>query len=191
MALLNTRRWILPVLSAVATLVVCARATAYAGPQTGEPEIRAAFLYNFTKFVEWPAVPGAKAGDPLRICVVADSAFVSLVESIVAGESAAGRPLVVLSPATPADARVCQVLYVAHAERERGPKALEAVRDLPVLTVSDSPQFLDQGGGIQFVRERRRVRFDINLHATERARLRVSSNLLRVARNIRQNGTVP
>ncbi len=172
---------------AVAMLLVCSRARA----QTVEGEVRAAFLYNFTKFVEWPAAPGRKPGEPFRICIVAEPAFVRLVESIVHGESTAGRPLVVSTPDTPESASGCQLLYVAQTERHRGAPLLSAVLDLPVLTVGDSPQFLEKGGAIRFVLENRRVRFDISLAPIERAHLRVSSNLLRVARNVRQNGTPP
>lgn len=181
------RRWTIAAAVAVSALVGHPTVRA----QTSETEVRAAFLYNFTKFVEWPAVPGRKPGEPFLICVVAESDFVRLVESIVQGESSGGRPLVVATPETPESAAGCQLLYLAQTERQRGARLLAAVRDLPVLTVGDWPQFLDTGGAVQFVLEDRRVRFDISLAAAQRAHLRVSSNLLRVARSVRQNGARP
>lgn len=181
------RRWI--VAAAVAASALFVRPDARA--QTPETEVRAAFLYNFTKFVEWPAAPGRKPDEPFRICVVAEPAFVRQVESIVQGESSGGRPLVVATPDTPESAAGCQLLYLAQTERQRGARLLTAVRDLPVLTVGDWPEFLDKGGAVRFVLEDRRVRFDISLAAAERAHLRVSSNLLRVARSVRQNGARP
>ena len=168
---------------AAASLLVCARATA----QTPENEVRAAFLYNFTKFVEWPQVP-AHVGEPFRMCIASEDDFALVVEAIVKGESVGGRPIAVETPATSEAARACQVLFVSHGERERGARMLAAVRDLPVLTVGDSPRFLQSGGAIQFVLENRRVRFDINLPAIDRAGLRVSSDLLRVARTIQTVG---
>ncbi len=162
---------------------MCAAARA----QTPEEEVRGAFLYNFTRFVEWPPAPGPK-GEHFRMCVVADEPFTQIVEAIVKGESVGDRPLVVVNPATPEEARACQVLFLSHAEQERAQRMLSAVRDLPVLTVGDAPQFLQAGGAIQFVLENRRLRFDISLPAVERAGLRVSSNLLRVARTINQVG---
>jgi hypothetical protein len=187
MALLKgVRRRIAAAACMAVSLVVCA---APAAQTPAEDEVRAAFLYNFTKFVEWPSPPGQKSAEPFRMCVVADADFTRVVDAIIRGETVLGRPLVLATPATPEVARTCQMLYVAQGERERGTRLVAAVRDLPVLTVSDAPRFLASGGAIQFVLDNRRVRFDINLAAAERARLRVSSNLLRVARNITPNRT--
>ena len=167
-------------------LAVCAAwlAVLPAGAQdvSGENSVKAAYLYNFTKFVEWP--PAALPGDRFRICVVGDRAFSEAVEGIVRGESAYGRPLARVEPQTVEDARTCQILYVSRLDPERGNRMLAAVRQLPVLTVSDAPRFLDQGGAIRFVLVDGRMRFDIAVAATDRAGLRVSSKLLRVAREL-------
>jgi YfiR/HmsC-like len=168
-----------------ASLLVSVAAEAQGPPH--ETEVRAAFLYNFTKFVDWPA-SAQKSAEPFRMCVLADAEFTRAVETIIGGESVLGRPLVLITPETPEVARACQLLFVAHAEPE-GARYLAAVRDYPVLTVGDAPRFLDAGGAIQFVLVDQRVRFDINLVAAERAGLRVSSNLLRVARTITPNRT--
>lgn len=186
--LTRSRRLILVAGCAAAALLVHADASAKPGGELRETEIRAAFLYNFTKFIEWPPPEGLPIAEPFRICVAGDAAFARLVGTLVAGESTAGRPLAVSVPGTSEAARACQVLFVSQAERELGTRLLAAVSGFPVLTVGDSPRFLDEGGAIQFVLDKRRVRFDISLPAIERAHLRVSSNLLRVARHIRQNG---
>lgn len=185
MALLTAghRRLVMSTVAA-ASLLLCASATAQV---PAEEEVRAAFLYNFTKFVEWPAPSGQKAGEPFRMCVVADADFTRVVDTIIRGESVLGRPLVLVTPTSADVARTCHLLYVSKRERDRVARLVAAVRDLPVLTVSDAPRFLDNGGAIQFVLDNRRVRFDISLVAADRARLRVSSNLLRVARNIVEN----
>jgi hypothetical protein len=172
-----------------ATAAACAAALAVAAAsaaQAPEEEVRAAFLYNFTKFVEWPP-PSGPGGERFRMCIFADEHFTHVVDAIVKGESVGARPLVVETPEEPEQARACHVLFLSRGEDE-AERMLTAVKDLPVLTVGDSPHFLQQGGAIQFVLENRRVRFDISLPAVERAGLRVSSNLLRVARTIRQDG---
>lgn len=154
-----------------------------AAQDTIERDVKAAFLYNFTRFIEWPG--GAPQGEgPFRLCVVADGAMERAIRRTVAGESVQGRPLVMAEPRTPQDAQDCQILYVGRSESDRASRLLAAVRDRPVLTVGDSSRFVEQGGAIQFVLEDNRVRFDVNLPSARRSNLKVSSNLLRVARKI-------
>jgi hypothetical protein len=89
-----------------------------------------------------------------------------------------------VAPQTLRDAQQCQILFVGRSEREQASKLLAAVRDRPVLTVGDSSRFMEQGGMIEFLLQDRRVRFDVNLPSAQRSKLRVSSNLLRVARKV-------
>ena len=154
--------------------------------ETLENDVKAAFLYNFTKFVEWPQ-SGGRGNEPFRICVLADPVFVRTVDRIIEGESIQGRRLVRTEPQTVDDARACNILYVGRSEAERGARMMSAVRQLPVLTVGDTPKFVDQGGAIGFVLENDRVRFDVSAPAVDRAGLKVSSKLLRVARNVKDN----
>lgn len=156
--------------------------------QTFEHDVKAAFLYNFTKFVEWPDAQ-ARAAEPFRMCVLADAEFTRSLDTIIQGETVLGRPLERVSPVTPETVGRCQLLYIHENEREQTVRLLTAVRDLPVLTVGDSPRFLAAGGMIQFVVENNRVRFDIAVKAAERSGLRMSSKLLRVARNVTESRT--
>ena len=153
---------------------------------TAENNVKAAYLYNFTKFIEWPATA---IGDRFRICIVGDRLFSAAVDAIIAGESAQNRPLVRVEPQTTEEARACQILYLSRSEPERAARMLAAVRQAPVLTVGDGAQFLEQGGGIRFMLLDGRMRFDIATRPLDRAGLRVSSKLLRVARKI-DDGTV-
>lgn len=153
-----------------------------AGQDTAELPIRAAFVYNFTKFIEWPK--GALPADQFRICVVGDARFARALDELIAGETLQGRPLVRIEPSTPEAARGCQILYVGRQQGERGDRMLEAVRQLPVLTVGDPPRFLQEGGAVRFLVEQNRVRFDVNLQAVKRAGLNMDSKLLRVARRV-------
>jgi hypothetical protein len=151
------------------------------GQESGEYELKAAFLYNFVKFVEWP--PDAFAGErsPLAICVYGDDPFGHSLEGVVRGESLGGHGLIVQRPARLDELDDCHVLFVSRSERQRMPQVLARVDGAPVLTVGDTDGFLRAGGIINFVLEENRVRFLINQEAAERSRLRISSKLLRLA----------
>jgi hypothetical protein len=161
--------------------------SAAAAQETLENEIKAAFLYNFTKYIEWPA-SAARGGDPFRLCVLADAQFTRALDQIIAGETVAGRPLTRTEPHSVNDVRLCALLYVGHGYAQRGAPLVAAVRRLPVLTVGDSPRFVEEGGAIAFVLENNRVRFDISPAIAQRAGLVVSSKLLRVARSVVEGG---
>lgn len=166
-------------LAVMMTAGVCV-CLAAAPPQSMERDVKAAYLFNFTKFVRWPA--GTGGPDQFRLCVVGDARFASALDEIIRGESADGRPLVRVEPESVEAARGCQILFIGSGDAQQGARLLEAVRNLPVLTVGEGPKFLDQGGAIRFVIDDGRVRFDVNLDAAARAGIEISSKLLRVAR---------
>lgn len=155
--------------------------------ETLENDVKAAFLYNFTKFIEWPDA-AARSAEPFRLCVLADPDFVRAVDRIIEGESVQGRPLRRVEPHTPEDARTCAILFIGSGNSERGARLLPAIRHFPVLTVGDFAGFVEQGGAIGFVRENNRVRFDVSPPSAERSGLKVSSKLLRVARHVVEGG---
>lgn len=162
------------------------------GQRIASPEyqVKAAFLYNFTKFVEWPPLPPGDRS-PLRLCILGDDPFGNTLDEIVFGESVGGRPLLPerRHASEPLEnQRSCHVLFISRSERGRMRQVLDAVAGLPVLTVSDVPGFLDAGGQVQFVMAGGKVRFAINQAAAERARLRISSKLLRLALDPREAG---
>jgi len=170
----------------VAVLVALSVASSAGAQGTLENDVKAAFLYNFTKFIEWPAAP--PAGNPFRICVVGDPALARSLDSIIEGEVVQGHPLTRVDLPSASDARECQVLYVGRAEADRGLRLAASLRQAPVLVVGDAPRFAQQGGAIGFVLEDNRVRFDVNSTAMQRAGLKVSSKLLRVARSVHESG---
>jgi uncharacterized protein DUF4154 len=147
-----------------------------------ENDVKAAFLYNFTKFVEWP--PSSPSDEPFRLCALADPAFIATLDRTIADESVSGRPLVRAEARSIDDARRCAILYVGSGYTEGAAPLLAAVRDLPVLTVGEGAPFVKHGGAIGFIRENDRIRFDISQRAVQRAGLKASSKLLRVARNV-------
>lgn len=165
--------------TAVVLVALCAAVSSARAEQALERDVKATFLYNFTRFVEWPPeLP--RGSDPFRLCVAADSEMTRSIQRTVAGESVKGRPLVMIEPRTSDEARACQILYVGRDEA-RAARLLSAVRDLPVLTVGDSAQFAERGGVIEFVLREKNVRFEVNLPSAQRSNLKLSANLLRVA----------
>ena len=141
-----------------------------------EYRVKAAYLFNFTKFVEWPEDAIAAAA-PLIICVAAPNPFGAALAEMVVGEQALGHALAVR---TVQQAAGCHVLFVP--EPVNAEPLLRDARAHPVLTVGESPDFLRLGGVISFVVEDGKVRFEINQEAAQRSRLRISSRLLRLAR---------
>jgi hypothetical protein len=151
--------------------------------ETIEDEVKAAFLYNFTKYVDWPAAAFQDASDPLRMCVVARPKFVRAVENLISGETSRGRPIQLVTPEL-TNLNRCHVLFTGASEASRFDAALPALSGRPILTVAESKTLFDQGGAILLVVDNSRVRFDVNVRAIEKAGLTVSSKLLRVARNV-------
>jgi hypothetical protein len=151
------------------------------GAATLEYELKAAFLYNFVKFVEWP--PDAFVGErsPLTLCVFGEDPFGGSLDGAVRGETLGERPLTIQRPDDLDELRDCQVLFVSRSERNRMAEVLARVEGAPVLTVGDADGFLRAGGMINFVLEENKVRFLINQTAAERGRLRISTKLLRLA----------
>ena len=161
-------------------LGLAAAALGQAGhPQAAEQEIKAAYVYNFAKFVEWP---GEATGQPLQICVVGDGFFALKIQEAIQGKTANGRPLAVRLEPKPDEMRHCHILFVGALERKRLGKLLPLLEGGSVLTVGNGEDFARQGGVIGFVVDQNRVRFEINVEAAARSRLRISSQLLRVAK---------
>ena len=186
MALLKApvgRRWIA---IAAIWLTVLARAAAEQRTATAEDDIKAAFLFNFTQFVEWP--PAADAQEPFRICVVADPEFGAALDRIVAGESVGQRPIARSAPASPDAARGCQILFIGRQD-DGIERWLTAVKGLPVLVVGESRNAWSHGVHVNFIVENNRVKFDVNNDNAVRAGLTISSKLLRVARTVTSRST--
>jgi hypothetical protein len=152
--------------------------------EAGEQVLKAAFLYNFTKFIDWPESAFADASTPFTVCVFADTPFYGRVTAIMEGEQVRGRPVVVTRPAYLDEVGSCHMAYFSRRQAERSGKHLAAVRDSPVLTVGEGRRFLQLGGFIGFLLEHDRVRFIVNRTSAEAASLSISSKLLRVASSV-------
>ena len=145
-----------------------------------EYQVKAAFLLNFTKFIEWPP-DSAGAAAPAAICILGEDPFGPALDQMVRGETLQGRRLEVLRVRHPLPA-TCKVLFISRSEKDI-PVILQSL-DPGILTVSEGSGFLEAGGIVDFVVESHRVRFDINQSAATKAQLKISSKLLNVARSV-------
>jgi hypothetical protein len=144
--------------------------------------VKAAFLYNFAKYTEWPALP---SGAPIVACVVGDDGIASSLVDTVRGQKISGHAIEVRRGQGSATWPVCHLLFIADTETKRSAGGLSGIRTLPVLTVSDGRSFAEAGGIIELYVEGGLMHFAINLDAADRAGLRLSSRLLGLAKIVR------
>ena len=147
-----------------------------------EYQVKAAYLFNFLKFVEYPGDSFVDPLAPIVIGIVGDDPFGSALPQVVTGKTVQGRDLVLRSYRAGEDLRGAHILFISVSEKKRLPVILASLHGSSVLTVSDMEGFLDAGGMVQFLNENGRVRFAINVDATSRARLKLSSKLLSLAK---------
>ena len=170
-------------LALAATLVAATTAAAAQGAaMPADVGVKAAFLYNFAKFAEWPKMP---SGAAIVACVVGDGQIADALAGIVRGKDIGGHGLTVVRPTGDAAWGDCQMLFIAGSEVRGATVGLDGLRKLPVLTVSDNPGFSRTGGIIEFYIDAGRMRFSINVDSAERSGLRLSSRLLGLATVIR------
>ncbi len=175
-----------PMAAAVAWMLTSVPSLHAQQSRPGEYQVKAAYLYNFSRFVEWPAQIARAQRDSFAICVLGQNPFGSALNAILADETVAGKSVVAKAIPAPEDAANCRVLFISLSESSRLTQILTALGDASVLTVSDLPEFTRRGGMVQFVLEGNRVRFEVNLATAERAGLTLSSQLLKVATNVRR-----
>jgi hypothetical protein len=151
-----------------------------------EYEVKAAYLYNFGRFVEWPDKAASSGGDSFSICVLGEDPFGRILGAL-AGQTIGGKQVVAKRISKPLDASNCRIVFISLSEEKQLNDTLMTLGKAGVLTVSDMPQFSQRGGMIQFVLEGNKVRFEINLTAAENAGLMLSSELLKVATAVRKS----
>lgn len=146
-----------------------------------EYQVKAAFLYTLLKFVEWPDGVAAGASPPLCIAILGQDPFGDDLEA-VKGKSAKGRPVVIKHYRRVEEVKECDLLFISSSERGRLARILRQLLGSPILTVADQEGFCEAGGMINLITVKNRVAFEINLAAAQRAGLRISSQLLKLAR---------
>ncbi len=184
MRFLRGSRWralalLLPVLPASAGRGVEAAAQLTAPSQY---EVQAVYLFDFAKFVRWPA---GTEHESLDICIAGQKIYVDTLTKIIAGEHIDSHPLTVHAIQGPEDEAGCDILFIDASVKDRLDALLSVTTGKPVLTVSDIPGFLDHGGMIQFLMIGKRVRFSVDLGPVTRSGISLSSELLKVAVSVK------
>jgi hypothetical protein len=149
--------------------------------QPSEYQLKAAFLYNFAKFVEWPPRAFAEDSSPVVIGIIGDNPFGENLERTVRNKFIGGHPLLVKTSVPPEEWKRCHILFVSNSENRRLREILESLHGSAVLTVGETSRFIDNGGVINFVIEGQKIRFEINRNAASEAGLKISSKLLSLA----------
>ena len=149
-----------------------------------DSEAKARFLANAPTFVEWPAAAFAAPASPLQVCVHGDFSFGTVLAELTRGESVKGRQVEVRWIRADQSLSGCLVVFVTRSMAKKYGKILESVKDSDALTIGEDPEFLKAGGMLNLEPTDRGLRFDVNLDAVARANLRISSQLLSLARRI-------
>jgi hypothetical protein len=156
------------------------------GPAFDEYQVKAAFLYNFAKFVEWPLGTFATPSEPIVICIVGQDPFGSTLDDMVQGKKIGDRFFAVRRLQDAQQASKCQILFIGAGEWKRTRALLDAMKGAAILTVGETDDFTSFGGVVGFKLDGPRVRLQIAPDAGERSRLRISSKLLSLAEIVKR-----
>jgi hypothetical protein len=149
-----------------------------------EHQVKAAFLYNFMKFVEWPPGMAGPGRGPIVIGVLGRDPFGPVLDETFGGKSLAGRKFEVRRYTTVEELQVCHMLFISSDEDDGRDRVLKALHGTAVMTVSDGRGFVKSGGIIELLLEDNKIRFDINLSEAKKSGLRISAQLLQLARKV-------
>lgn len=147
-----------------------------------EYRIKAAFLFNFAKFVEWPAGTFGDGKQPITFCTIGEDPFRGKLDEVVSGKTIDNHVVQVRHYKQPPDARGCHVLFIGAEQKNQWASTLEHLKHSPVLTVGEINHFTQERGMIGLILEENKLRFDINLDAARSAQLKISSKLLSLAK---------
>jgi len=171
---------------AKATILCFLLATAGWGQMSEEYRVKAAFLFNFAKFVEWPPQVFKSAGDPIAICVVGKDPFAGALDQTVSGQTVLGKSFSVRQLVDLQQIGTCQIVFVGSSERKRLPAIFHEIKTLGVLTVGECDNFTAEGGIVNFQIADGTVRIQINVNAAAQQQIHISSKLLSLAEIVRK-----
>ncbi|MFT3911726.1 MAG: YfiR family protein [Ferruginibacter sp.] len=164
-------------------MIILLLSTQFLKAQTAaEYQVKAVFLYNFTRFVDWPAATFESATSPFVIGILGNDPFGNYIDETVSGESTGEHPIVIKRFKTVKDIDNCQILFINSTDAETIKSVLSDTREKKILTVSDANNFASLGGIIGFFIENNKIRMQINTEAAKAASLSISSKLLGVAK---------
>ena len=146
-----------------------------------EYQVKAAFIFNFAKFVDWPARSFAKTNSPIVVGVLGKNVFGDNLEKVIRDKTVNNRRFRFIEVASTDEATHCHILFISPSEKDNVRKIIESLRNASVLTIGETDHFTDAGGMINFVLEGRNIRFEINNTAAKKAGLQISSKLLSLA----------
>jgi hypothetical protein len=150
--------------------------------QPSEYQLKAVYLFNFAKFVEWPAAAFSAPSAPLIIGVIGKNPFGDFLENTVRGKALNGHPLAVREIRASNETTNCHILFISTSEQKRVPEILKSLQNAPILTVSEMDHFTETGGMINFVWVEKTIHFQINDAIAKNAGLKIGSKLLGLAR---------
>ena len=166
---------------ALVALAALAPVAAQAQVRASDQQVKAAMLYNFAKFVDWPAAALGAPGTAVVFGVAGPPSFARVVEETLRERALQGRGVTVRSVASLAEMRACHVVIFENVEESRWAAAIDGLRKSPVLTVGSAPEFARRGGMIGFIAVDSKINFEINNASARQAGLTISSKLLRLA----------
>lgn len=150
-----------------------------------EHQVKAAFLFNFGKFVEWPKISAQSVSPHVSICVMGADPIREALESLFKDRKLKGKEVVLMQVRGSRSLQDCNILYVSASMSGGVQNAIRSVGSHPILTVSDAPRFAEEGGIIQLFQEGKSIHFSINLSAAKSVGLTISSQLLSLAKEVR------
>ena len=153
-------------------------------PGLSQGQISAAFIFNFAKFTEWPPQAFADSGTPVTVCFLGAEDVRAAFQSISAGKAVEGRAVLVREVKPTGDVHDCQIVYIDSPNAALRTGVMKNARQCSALVIGTSEDFLARGGMIKLFVESNRMRFDVNVGATGRIKIHLSSKLLALARNV-------
>lgn len=182
MAVVGRKPFAIPVKRFTATLVAVMLSATLLAQSYNEAEVKAAFLFHFAHYMEYPSGAFENDKSPFVIGVLSKSPVTDALQKVVRGKNVNGRSIVIRQLGMDKELRKCHILFIPKDEADKLPAILEILADAPVLTVGESANFASKGGIMGFFTEQNRIRFEINPDSARRAHLIISSKLLSLAR---------
>jgi hypothetical protein len=173
---------LLPVLAAAMFMTVPCLLRAQS--DAAEYRVKAAFLFHFAQFVDWPADAFKDGNSPMTYCIIGEDPFHGALDETLKGKVIGARPVTVQHLKQSQQVQGCQILFIAAGETKRLSATLASMKGSPVLTVGESEHFAQDGGMIGFFLEENKIRFEINLETATQAKLKISARLLALAKTV-------